>query len=536
MVSFATRTEDIAREAILRLYVETAKGKEAVELLKSPKPMFLEGSRGTGKTFLLRVAEAKLVEEFAHRRILPVYVSFLKSSLLQSGDPNQFTNWMMARLCSRIVRTLSQLGLLTEPMRLLSLLTGEEAPINPSETRLERVAAEYEESYRNPGKAVDSAVIPTVSSFKVAVEEICRSRGIERVVLLFDKAAHAFRPDQQRQFFTLFRDLRSPYLCCKAAVYPEMATGGRTFEAAKGASVVSLVPDLHDSGYLGAMREMVSRQADPALAANLGSSGKNFDALAYAANGNPRFLLKTVLLGQHLDSGEVAKALRGFYGNEIWSEHFGLADTYPVHRALMDWGRGFIKESVIPDLLARNGQWAREGKAESSYCFAIHDDAPAGVFEALRLLGCKGIVTQLDSCTASADASNTVRYALSLGCLAAGCPNPIATLTSLGQRLDPLSFVEYTTKHMSFAPLVSIGHIEEVDLSAELASELAKSIDVLDLTDHQKQGLRSVGLDTVCKALQGSDLQLQKSYYIGPKKSRQMLNNVVASVHHYLSG
>jgi len=56
MSEFIIRTEDIKSEEILGLYVETARDKRIVELLKSPNPVVLEGSRGTGKSFLLRVS------------------------------------------------------------------------------------------------------------------------------------------------------------------------------------------------------------------------------------------------------------------------------------------------------------------------------------------------------------------------------------------------------------------------------------------------------------------------------------------------
>jgi len=51
-----------------------------------------------------------------------------------------------------------------------------------------------------------------------------------------------------------------------------------------------------------------------------------------------------------------------------------------------------------------------------------------------------------------------------------------------------------------------------------LARELGKSIDVLDLTSYQKRGLRSIGLETVGKALQASEADFQEIDYIGPKR------------------
>jgi hypothetical protein len=194
MANLIIRTEDIKPEYILDFYVDTSQDKKIVELLKSSTPTILEGSRGTGKSFLLRVAEAHLTQEFEKQRILPIYVSFVKSSLLQSSDPNQFLNWMMARLCSRIVRALYQTGLLAKLASTVSLLTGGQYALALGETRLEKVAKEYEESYRHPGTAVDNSGIPAVEDLKDAVEDICRDRGIERLTILFDEAAHIFRP------------------------------------------------------------------------------------------------------------------------------------------------------------------------------------------------------------------------------------------------------------------------------------------------------------------------------------------------------
>ena len=67
MSDFIFRTEDIKLEDILDLYVETSKDKRVVDLLKSANPIILEGSHGTGKSFLLRIAEAQLTRDFSNR-------------------------------------------------------------------------------------------------------------------------------------------------------------------------------------------------------------------------------------------------------------------------------------------------------------------------------------------------------------------------------------------------------------------------------------------------------------------------------------
>lgn len=76
------RTEDIDDKDILNLCIENEQDRETINLLKSRTPVILEGSRGVGKSFLMRVAAQELKESFAEERVLPVYITFIKSSLV----------------------------------------------------------------------------------------------------------------------------------------------------------------------------------------------------------------------------------------------------------------------------------------------------------------------------------------------------------------------------------------------------------------------------------------------------------------------
>ena len=537
MSNLIIRTEDIRTEYILDLYVETSQDRKTVELLKAHSPAILEGSRGTGKSFLLRVAEAQLLESFPDERILPVYLSFSKSSLLQSGDNNQFINWMMARLCGKIVKSLYRTGLLAGSNSSLSLLAGEQTSLELGETRLERIAKAYEETYRSPGAIVDNSGIPSVEDFKDAIEDICHERDISRLAILFDEAAHIFRPEQQRQFFTLFRDLRSPYVSCNAAVYPGVTFFGETFQTIHDANQLTLIRDPQEKGYLDGMREIVLKQADSDLIAEIERHRENFNALAYAVSGNPRLLLKTVGMCPKLRATEVKSILKEFYRTDVWSEHSALAERYAGHRALIDWGREFIEKTVIPDAIQKNEQWAQGDKTDSTCFFWIHRDAPLAVKEALRMLSYTGIVTQLDTGIVATRREIGTRYAVNLGCLAAPYADPIRALTQFGRSLSVKRFSEYGANHPIFSKLTSVvGDFHEFDISQVLALELAKPIDVLDLTTYQKNGLRSIGLDTIGKALQASEPDFQTISYIGPKRSRKIMNVVTASVLEYLSG
>jgi hypothetical protein len=537
MGNLIIRTEDIKPEHILELYVETPQDRRTVDLLKSPAPVILEGSRGTGKSFLLRVAEAQLSESYEQDHVLPVYVSFVSSSLLQTADPHQFRHWMIARLCSRIVRSMYQRGLLIPASQSLGVLTGGVVDPDAAKTPLEKLVERYETSYRTPGGQVDVSSVPNVEDLKDTVEDICRARGVSRIAVFFDEAAHIFRPEQQRQFFTLFRDLRSPFLSCNAAIYPGVTFFGDTFQPTHDATVVSLNRDPLDGRYLEGMREIVLRQADAELSADVERNQQSFEALAYAVSGNPRLLLKTVQRSAQLNSTEVRRVLKEFYRTEIWSEHTSLAERYAGHRAFVDWGRQFIEQVVIPDTSKKNDQRAHEGKSESTCFFWIHRDAPTTVAEALRLLSYTGIVTKLDSGIVATRGEVGARFSVNLGCLAAPTADPISTISIVGRNLSLKRFTEYGANHPAFAALTAtVGAFQEADISAVLQRELAKSIDVLDLTEYQNSGLHSIGITTVGEALQASEARFQHISYIGPKRSRRMMNVVVASVLEYLSG
>jgi hypothetical protein len=537
MNDFRIRTEDLKDEEILGMYVKTKRDRRVVESLKSPTPVILQGSRGTGKSFLLKVARAELQQSFAEDRILAVYLSFVKSSLIHTSDEQQFLHWMLAKLCSAIVRELHQRGLLVHNPPGLSIISGGSINLSGAEPRIQAITRSYEDSYLDPGTKIDSTGIPSVDDFKLAIEDLCESLKLNRISIFFDEAAHIFRPAQQRKFFTLFRDLRSPYISCNAAVYPGVTSYGPTFEPAHDATMIEIHRSVMDDDYRESMREIVAKQADAKLMTNIERQSENFFALAYAVSGNPRLLLKTVSRTPSMKSSEVTALIKGFYRTDIWAEHTGLADRYSGHRALVDWGRDFIENSVIPESLSKNQQWDSQGKLESTCFFWIHRDAPEAVKEALRLLAYTGVVVQGDSGIVATRGEIGTRYMVNLGCLVSPESTPIPMLTRVARHLNIKRFTEYGANHQLFSILASqVGTFSEPDMSAILQTQLERSVSVLDVTSFQRESLAKLGLDTIGKALTATEQQYQEADYIGPKRSRRIKNAVVASVLEYLSG
>jgi len=536
MADFFFRTEDIRPDEVLDYFVETAKDRQIVDELKGRNPIILVGSRGVGKSFLLRVAQKELMDSFESDRVFPVYISFVRSSLLQSSDPDQFKNWMLARICSSVMRGLEKAGLLGGLPKSIGLLVGSGAVSLGGQTKVEEIAEAYEASWKSPQIAVSAAGLPNLDDFKEALEDLAETLKISRFALFFDEAAHIFLPEQQRQFFTLFRDLRSHCITCNAAVYPGVTAFGETFQPVHDATMLTIDRDILSSDYVENMREIVQKQADSGLLVQIAQNGKNFSILAYAATGNPRLLLKTIARCPKINSQQVNETIREFYRTEIWSEHSTLSEKYSGHKALIDWGREFIENQVLPELKLKNEQYLHLDKATSAF-FWIHRDAPEAVKEALRVLAYTGVVVEHAVGIKASRAEIGKRYLANLGCLFALEVAPASTSFEIAKELTPKRMTEYGSNHQSFKKLTdqaALGANHSIALA--LTAQLDRPASVLDLTPWQLEKLGELKLLTVRDVLNASEEKLKEANYVGDVRARRMRNAAVGAVLEYLSG
>ncbi len=536
---FIVRTEDLLPEDMLDLYVPTTRDEELVEILRSQTPLIIEGSRGTGKSMLLRVCEQRQLASFDADRVLPIYVSFNKSSLLNSPSPQQFLHWMLARLSTLIFRAVEKRGLATAQSNALGVLTGGTDATTSAfgTTKLEQVMEAFEVSYLSPGDKVDDTAVPSVERFRDAVEDLCEAHRIRRFNILFDEAAHIFRPEQQRQFFTLFRDLRSARMTCNAAVYPGVTSYGGVFEGTHDASIEQLTRDVTDADYTQQMRDIVLRQAGSALQKDIAERSDNFDALAYAVSGNPRLLLKTVGLAGRLRTSDVQATIKEFYRVQIWAEHSSLSERYPGHRELIDFGRTFMDDVVLPEAKKKNDRWRDQGRNTRSNVIWISRDVPAAAKEAIRLLTYTGVLSRIDEGYKGTGSNIGARYAVNIGCLVADEVSPIPVINELRRYNTPKKFTEFGPSNSRFQDLERrVGSAIEADMGINLESLLDQPVTRLDLTDHQKKALARVQLDTIGRALVAPESKYQEAPYIGPVRSKRMKNVVTAAALEYLSG
>jgi hypothetical protein len=524
MEDFIIRTEDILPENILDIYVETEKDQNIVQSLKNRSPVLLEGSRGVGKSFLLRVAEQQLLETLNTEGTLPVYVKLTKSILVRTKNDNQFRFWTLCRLTNALLRSLRNTGLIADLDRDSGALGGQiggEDPVNET-------LREFEESYQNPGQEVDISEVPTAVNFTHAIEDICRRLSIERISVFFDEAAHILQPEHQRQFFSLFRDLRTPRIACNAAVYPGITAYGEDFERSHDATVKRVERRVESTNYIDKMKEIVYAQADDSTAREIEDNERDFEVLAYAASGNPRYLLES--LQKYPDTRNATEVVKDHFRNDIWAGHKGLREKYGGLGDLIEWGEEFMKRKVLPSLEDKN-----EGGGNTSRYFWIRDGAPEFVDKSLQLLMYMGIVSpDKEGYIATNDWKGT-RYAVNLGVLYADASHPAGECIRIAENLSVSKPALFNKNHPAFEGLeaesVVFGQDNEV-----LNEMLDRSIDNLDLTEFKKMRLRQQNITTIGEVLDSSEEILKQGYYVGDVRARKIKNAAQAAVMEYLHG
>jgi hypothetical protein len=526
------RTEDLAPEEVLDFYVETPGDALILASLVSRTPVVLRGSRGVGKSFLLRVAEAQMRERFETDRVLPVYVTFSRAALLQQSDAG-FLPWMTGRISSAIKRTLTSYSLTLPKDSALLALTGATASSAPADLD-DAVVSQYEAFWEQRSNIEGAQSLPDSDQLREAVEDLCVELDLRRINLLVDEAAHVFVPEQQRQFFTLMRDLRSPRLAVKAAVYPGVTSYGPSFQPTHDATVVDVERAITDSGYAASMREIVLRQVDAQSheARLIKQYGDSFDVLSYAAMGNPRVLLKTYAASRPFNRSRAQDTIRNYFREDVWSEHSSLGERYPGHRKLVDWGRTFIERDVLPVLHSRN-----EDATETSSAIWVHRDAPQAARSALNLLCYSGLLQEGVSGIRATRSELGTRYIVNVGCNIAQDAEPVQYGSRLRQSLSIKRMQEFGANHPAFKRLGQDDLIPDDELRhTALRRRLDQPADILDLTDWQKAKLRELKLSTIGDVLEAKESLFRTLHYVGDVRARKIRNAAMTAVIEYLSG
>lgn len=406
------RTEDIDDNMILRLAVIGENERKIIDILKGGGAHLLRGARGCGKSMLFKSAESELDNDFEKDKCLGVYVNFKTSTLLEgvkADHRDAFQIWVGAKILQALFDKLTTLNLIgsettSDPFhRIFGIKSvfGMKQAIQEKIHLLQKLSkkASIKKTIEDLGedfldKAYDIGYLHDV------LKEIVSEYRIQRVIFLFDEAAHTFIPSQQEIFFEIFKLLHGGNIAVKAAVYPTVTSYGRNFEVGHDAIVVEMGKFQPGATGRAANRQMFRELLDKRLP-NKGtvrkkvySRGSLLDHCIDLATGNPRTFLH--LFNRLYDKGYTDRALtlvtQEYIDDELLPYHRGLAKRLPKFAHHVKIGLDLLRGYIIPEIRKKNHR-DKKIKYQSAF-FTTQRDLPANLKLALDILSYSGMLSK----------------------------------------------------------------------------------------------------------------------------------------------
>lgn len=280
---FVEQAEYLDRESFEAWTTEHPDEEQILRKLTQTGAKLVVGPRGSGKTTLLLKAFHRMLGD-PNSSALPVYVNF-KSSLklepLYKTNANAvywFNQWLLLKIYQGLLSTLADLNIIVPP------------DLRLSKHAVDRLTGQLELGQTELGEAPSL----DITALESDVDRILSVVGKVRCVLLLDDAAHAFSPEQQRDFFDFFRQVKSRTISPKAAIYPGVTVYSSTFHVGHDAEEIDIWLKPHTPGYTGFMSSLLEKRLPQDVFRALARDMVLLQLVCYASFGMPRALLNMV--------------------------------------------------------------------------------------------------------------------------------------------------------------------------------------------------------------------------------------------------
>jgi len=376
------RTESLDDKSIIDYFIE--RNDDKIVRLLDKEQYLLEGSRGVGKTMLMKTAMLQSLEKFGQNSILPVWISFEESIRLErisivNNNIDPFLQWTMGKI---LLETLYMI-LKTKPEVIkeldnkLAKFFGKEA-ISPDE-KYSDLLKEYiktlekadikdssELEKETPSKELMNA-LDNPYAFKEFLLTLIEDFKLSRIVFLFDEAAHVFSYSQQEKFFTFFKSLRDPKIACKAAVYPGITNYGKSFERGQDAKELRIGWDARKVDDLRYIKNILKKRIqgyDKKAWEILTVDNDVIDMICICSNGNPRFafhIVDELKFDKKISTQVLINTIRSVFKTK-WTEFSTLKQRLLKYEIHINEAEKLMKEIIIPNLVEWNKNKIKKDK------------------------------------------------------------------------------------------------------------------------------------------------------------------------------
>lgn len=389
------RTESLDDKMIQEYFINKDIDKTARML--DTEQYLIEGSRGVGKTMLMRNAELQAKLDFEQNSILAVWISFEESlrieririSSVNGVDP--FLQWTMGKILLEVLQKIVELRptYINEISARLAGLFGIDSSsqqqkyneymelLNDYVEALEKADIENNDQVVNiaPSDRIIE-ILDNPTSFKNFLLKLILDFNLKRIVLFFDEAAHVFSDEQQVKFFTFFKSLRDSKIACKAAVYPGITNYGKYFEKNQDAKELKISWSIFEEDDIEYIKKILKKRIqtyDENLWNLLTVNDEVVKILCYASNGNPRFAFHIVDAMQNMgilnktsiSISQLINCLRSV-NEEKWKDFTTLKQRMLKYADYIVFAEKIMKEEFLPNLRNWNNKRRKEDKKLSA--------------------------------------------------------------------------------------------------------------------------------------------------------------------------
>jgi len=483
-INLVLAAEDFDRETFRKCHRFSPNDERIISKLMAHGPVLLQGSRGSGKSALMREAADRLQLQ-PESPAVAVYLSLRHMPLLRSsGEEYQRI------LCDLLIQKISSLLL---------------------ESRF----------------TFDCD--PTLSSVQHGLTELA-TKLEKRIVLMFDDAAHIGREASLAEFFDVFRTLSSSAISCKATIYPGVTNFGNRFDVFNDATVVDVVRGEEQSGFVEQFADVVRARYPEFVATRFGTE---LTLEAFAG-----FLARSVL-------GNMRNFI--FACNYVAESSDKTVGLPTLGRAFLDMTTRFYWP-LIDEVKPKLGKYvpivdpAREiaeavfaecGKQQNASAL-IHRDIVARLSKAFEILEYVGFISKREASKAMKSGGRGTRFSLNLCMLlenVAGARLTADLYSKWNSRSDEP--VQFHSRGLLLSKVVI------PDLTRELEPEIFNDPIVTlkkspaypyGLSEKIVDRLKAAGINTVRDLYAAPDEELDRIHYIGEVRVRQLKNAVAQAV------
>lgn len=431
---FEERAEYLSREELRKWTVTSHKDKHILGKLKGVGSKLLFGPRGCGKSTYLRRSFFELLDE---EQVLPIYVNYSQSMALEplfSDRVNAlliFRQWLLHKILNGLSATLRELTV--QPASEISCW------LSNSAERLDDLQS---------GIVSDDELL-SIDKLHSLIKLQAEACGRKRSVLLLDDAAHVFSVEQQREFFEVFRQLRSRDLSPKAAVYPGVTNYSKGFQLGHEAELVQAWYEPEGDQYLEMMKSVINLRFPEELKTLMAGHDDIISFLAFAAFGIPRGFLNMLsqIIGADSDmpnrpSRSLAITSVKDYAESVRQVYLSISKKIPRFRNFIEVG-GELESSVIKAIQEFN---VHKNNSAKALHIAIKEPISNDISKVIQFLEYAGIFRRLESLSKGEKGTFqrfSVHYAflISSNSLALGKSYLISSVVDIFSNVDKHAFV-----------------------------------------------------------------------------------------------